>query len=242
MKRKHNDVWFAQQTWKNILFIHFPVSADLLKKYVPSPFTLDLYGGKSWISLVAFQALHSRLRGMPKFLSIGPYYQLNVRTYVTFGDKRGVFFFTIYANKRSPIVGGRLFSLPFQEAEILFSPQQKKYILQHEKLTQTKIHLNTMNFQYDPTAKPFFTKKGSLDHWLTERYHLWLIHRNKIICLPISHNRWKLRRASVQTMISKNFPLANDLNEEEAVSHYAPLMESYLYPYEQKGLYVGGKF
>src|SRR5699024_3939097 len=174
MKEEIHHPWFAQQRWENIIFIHFPVPPYVLKPHIPQPFLLDLYAGQAWVSVVAFQALQSRLRGMPKILSIPPFLQINIRTYVTSGVEKGVYFLTIYANRRLPVFGARLFSLPFQRTNITFSPYYNQFQLQQKDNHKTPLNMQTLDITFQAGTRYAYPKKGSLDYWLTERNRLWL--------------------------------------------------------------------
>jgi uncharacterized protein YqjF (DUF2071 family) len=40
------------QSWRNLLFIHWPVSAAALRRLVPRQLELDLYDGQAYVSLI----------------------------------------------------------------------------------------------------------------------------------------------------------------------------------------------
>src|SRR5699024_12309726 len=118
----------------DILFIHTPISQHTLRNFVPFPFKNDTYEGKSWISMVLFKDKKSRLRYMPSWLSYPTFYQINIRTYVRFGNERGVYFFSINANKLLAAIGGSAVSLPFIKASILINEQNDYFIFSGEGL------------------------------------------------------------------------------------------------------------
>src|SRR5690625_4746712 len=79
---RSNRPWVAQQVWKDVLFLHWPIPSELIQAQLPAPFKVDTYDGKSWITIVLFQALHSRPRGMPCFLSHRKLLHVCTSTYV----------------------------------------------------------------------------------------------------------------------------------------------------------------
>src|SRR5690348_9171346 len=74
--------------WTDAVFVHFAIDPRVLQPHVP--FELDLYGGKAYVSLVAFtqERLRPRVGGrLAAALSapLATHHFLNVRTYVRVG-------------------------------------------------------------------------------------------------------------------------------------------------------------
>src|SRR5699024_8961642 len=126
--------WIAQQNWQDILFIHTPISQHTLRNFVPFPFKIDTYEGKSWISIVLFKAKKSRLRYMPGWLSYPTFYQMNIRTYVRFGNELGAYFLSSIANRLLAAIGGSAVSLPFNKASISINEQNDYFAFSGEGL------------------------------------------------------------------------------------------------------------
>src|SRR5690625_2186932 len=188
---KFNKRWFAQQTWRNILFVHFPVPLEIIKKYIPDPFTIDTFDGQAWIGIVSFEALNSRLRGMPTFCSYRYFLQLNVRTYIKFAGEKGIFFFSIDANRKLPVIGAKFVSLPYFYSEMQFHHDKQKFQFNSNRSIINDPHHLMFHINYELTSDPFVNKKDSLLFWLTERYHLFFIRGKKIYRAPLSHEQWK---------------------------------------------------
>ena len=51
--------------WLNLLFIHWPVPADLLRERVPAALEIDVAEGTGWIGLVPFTMDGVRHRALP---------------------------------------------------------------------------------------------------------------------------------------------------------------------------------
>jgi uncharacterized protein len=51
---------------------------------------------------------------------------------------------------------------------------------------------------YRPTAAARLREKGSLDHWLTERYCLYTTHRDQVYRGEIHHHPWPLHDAEAE--------------------------------------------
>ena len=73
--------------WEDLLFMHWPVPADTLRPLIPAGLELDLYDGTAWLGVVPFRMRNTRLRFLPPLPSASSFPELNVRTYVTDGNK-----------------------------------------------------------------------------------------------------------------------------------------------------------
>ncbi|HLZ59526.1 MAG TPA: DUF2071 domain-containing protein, partial [Ktedonosporobacter sp.] len=75
-------VWVMRQSWRKLLFAHWPIAADRLRPLIPATLTLDTFEGEAWLGIVPFLMKDVAPRGMPglPWLSESP--ELNVRTYV----------------------------------------------------------------------------------------------------------------------------------------------------------------
>ncbi|MFC3885179.1 DUF2071 domain-containing protein [Bacillus songklensis] len=47
--------WVMTQEWKDLLFMHWPLPPDLIKKHIPSELELDTFDGNAWISILPFK-------------------------------------------------------------------------------------------------------------------------------------------------------------------------------------------
>ena len=82
------------QRWHDLLFAHWPVSPQVLRRLVPIELPLDTYDGQCWVAVTPFHMSDVLPRGIPALPGLSKFPELNVRTYVTVENKPGVFFFT----------------------------------------------------------------------------------------------------------------------------------------------------
>jgi uncharacterized protein YqjF (DUF2071 family) len=91
---------FLTAEWKNLLMLNYAVDSSLLERYVPSGTELDVFEGRTYISLIGFEFNRTRLLGFRV-----PFHQsfeeVNVRFYVRRGEKRGVVFLRELVPKRT---------------------------------------------------------------------------------------------------------------------------------------------
>jgi uncharacterized protein YqjF (DUF2071 family) len=82
---------FLTAEWNNLLMLNYAVDASLLERFVPEGTELDVFEGKTYLSLVGFEFNRSRLFGFTV-----PFYQafeeVNLRFYVRRSSRRGVVF------------------------------------------------------------------------------------------------------------------------------------------------------
>src|SRR5438552_7559012 len=105
-------------SWERALMIHYEVDAQQLQREMP--FTLDLFEGRAFVTLVAFTMRDLRPRvggGLSRWLfrPIARHDFLNVRTYVQHHGERGIHFLIEWlSNPFSLYLGPCLFSLPYR--------------------------------------------------------------------------------------------------------------------------------
>ena len=106
--------WIMRQTWNDLLFAHWSLAAEQLRALVPPQLELDLFDGRAWVAVTPFHMTDVTFRGMPPVPVLSAFPELNVRTYVTYRGKPGVFFFSLDAFNPPAVWGARLaYHLPY---------------------------------------------------------------------------------------------------------------------------------
>lgn len=189
--------WLMTQTWHNLLFCHWPVSSRILRKHVPSTLDIHLYNGTGWIGIIPFQVTNARLRGLPSPSFIHSFLEMNVRTYVTYKGTPGVYFFSLDANKRIPVWGGRLGAfLPYRHASIEMEEEGNTL---HFRSNRKK---ETFSVSYEQATDFFIPQENSLAFWLYERYCFFTEIGNRLYVGDIHHDRWRI--SETKALIHKN--------------------------------------
>src|SRR5438045_2105013 len=70
----------GRQLWRDLLFLHQPLPARLLRPLVPSPLAIDTFDGSAWATLIPLAIFASRPAGAPRALAID-FLEVNLRTY-----------------------------------------------------------------------------------------------------------------------------------------------------------------
>lgn len=196
-----DNKWQFYQEWHNVIFVHWQVELNELKKFMPKELEIDLFEGKPWISLVAFTLKKIRPRYLPAFPPISNFDEVNFRTYIKKGDKPGIYFLSIEGGKKISCKIAKLASgLPYRYAKI--KRENNQYRSANPK-TQEGLE---MKF----AVKNPVTDKNPLDKWLTERYALFQDTRHKIREFEIHHPEWPLNNIEVEKL-DINYPRFKDL-------------------------------
>ena len=90
---------FLTAQWRRLILAQYPVSAQQLTPYIPRGCEPDLWRGSAYVSLVAFEFLDCRVKGV-RWLGHANFPELNLRYYVRMGDRRGVSFVREYVPRR----------------------------------------------------------------------------------------------------------------------------------------------
>lgn len=217
-----------RMNWVELLFLHWPVSFDQLRKRIPPGLQVDTFEGQAWLSIVPFRMTGVAPRLLPDLPGLSAFPELNVRTYVTDGKRPGVWFFSLDATSRFAVRAARwLFHLPYMDANISFvrparNPEWIRY-------TSRRIHKNEpvadLDVEYRPLGESRTTVPGTLDHWLTARYIMYMANsRGQIFDGEVDHNPWELRE--VEFVVRRN-TMTDSLNLETDLSpplaHYSDM-------------------
>ena len=187
-----------QQTWNDLLFAHWPVATESLRPLVPSVLALDTFDGKCWVAVAPFHMSGVRGRWLPQIPGTSHFPELNVRTYVTYGGKPGVFFFSLDAASRLAVWGGRAsYNLPYFFARMQVREENGRF--RYESIRNPGTVLRAT---YSPVGSAQLRETGTIEHWLTERYCLYTVFGGSVYRAEIHHQQWPLQDA--QAEISEN--------------------------------------
>lgn len=184
-----------KQTWHDLLFAHWPLPQAVMRPLVPTQLTLDTFDGQCWVGVVPFHMSGIRGRALPPLPGLSRFPELNVRTYVTYGGKPGVYFFSLDAASLPAVWAARRFyHLPYFHAAMTSKELGGSIHYWSRRLRAAA----EFRGHYQPTAELRLREKGSIEHWLTERYCLYTTHRDEVYRGEIHHQPWPLQDAEVE--------------------------------------------
>ena len=82
---------FLTARWTNLLNLTYAIEPEILEPHIPNGLTLDIIDGKAFVSLVAFDFLDTKVKGMKIPFHVN-FPEINLRYYVNYLDTRGVAF------------------------------------------------------------------------------------------------------------------------------------------------------
>ena len=195
--------WVMAQSWRDLLFAHWPISPQVLAPLLPPALTLDTFDGEAWVSIVPFRMADVRPRLAPAIPWLSHFLELNVRTYVRLRHasqpKPGVFFFSLEAaNPVAVAVARRFFRLPYFNAHMRMLDDSRAI---HYVSRRTHRGAQPASFagRYWPVGPVFQAAPGTLEHWLTERYCFYTTDAAGLAYIgEIHHPPWPLQPAEAE--------------------------------------------
>ena len=149
---------------------------------------------------------------------------MNIRTYVNFGNERGIYFLKIYVNSRAVKTGGNIAGLPFKKADIIMEKDDKKLFFHANHLIDHQE--SSFRVSYVPKTLINSSHSNGLSYFLTERYTTWMIRGSTIIKAPIYHTHWNLKEADIKIHECKQIPIITD----NSIAYYTKFKHARIYP------------
>jgi uncharacterized protein YqjF (DUF2071 family) len=223
--------WVMVQVWHDLLFAHWPIAFESLRPLVPPQLPLDMFDGKCWVGVVPFWMSGVRGRGTPAIPGLSRFPELNVCTYVTYRDKPGVYFFSLDAGSRMAVWGARaLYHLPYFYADMKVESVGDAIEYDSSRLVAQA----EFRGRYGPIAPVERRPPGSLEHWLTERYCLYTVHRDTVYRGEIHHAPWQVQDASAKIGANSMASAADiTLPDINPLLHFAKHQDVLIWPLER---------
>jgi uncharacterized protein YqjF (DUF2071 family) len=209
------------QRWQDLLFIHWPMAVASVRTLVPRQLEVDLYGGQAYVSLIPFVVAESRPRGMPRLLA-SRFLETNLRTYVRAADGEvGIYFFSLDASSLLAVRFARLlYGLPYFPAVMSMRTEERRteYAARRRGAPDAQIEVDWV--LGDPIGN---AQEGTRDHFLVERYNLFVRRGGAIYRGRVRHSPYPLRQVSV-THLSETLLAAAGLPQPNGppLYHYSP--------------------
>ena len=191
--------WVMHQSWHDLLFAHWPVPIDDLRRVVPTSLPLDTFNGQAWIAVVPFRMSNVYPRYTFPVPSLSAFPELNVRTYVVVDGKRGVYFFSLdAANSIAVRIARAFFHLPYFNAQMSLI-EKDGWIEYHSHRIHSGAPGADLVCRYRPAGDPYRAQHGSLESWLTERYCMYPVGKEgQVYRGEIHHAQWTLQPAAAE--------------------------------------------
>ncbi len=226
--------WLMGQTWNRLLFAHWRVDAAALRALVPSSLELDLYEGEAWIGVTPFLITGVRGRGTPPLPWLSRFPELNVRTYVSFAGKAGIYFFSLDAARQAAVAAARRgYRLPYFHARMRVNCRGEEVDYRSTRIDRAGPPAE-LRAAYRPTGPRLEVREGAIERWLAERYCVYVVAGgHRVLRGDIHHRPWPLQPASAEfeanTMVA---PLGLELDGPPLL-HYSARQDTLIWRLEQ---------
>jgi hypothetical protein len=228
------DPWVLMQRWERMLFAHWPVPVEVLQASIPDPLVVDEHDGSGWLGMTPFHLLGSRLRFMPPVPGAAVFPELNLRTYVRYNDRPGVYFFTLETGSQLAALAARaIFKLPYRTAEMHVLYDDDWTLYHSDRDAGDAVFTG----RYGPTGPVYWPLPDTLEHFLVERYALYVVLRGgKVLRGDIHHRRWPLQPAEAEVE-ANSVPAAHsfDVSPDPPVLHYAGRQDALIWSPKMAG-------
>jgi uncharacterized protein YqjF (DUF2071 family) len=191
---------FLSAEWRDLVMLNYEVDPALLRALVPRGVELDRFKGKTFVSLVGFRFLRTKLLGILAVPFHTNFDEVNLRFYVRRREseksRRGVVFIRELV-PRFAIAG---------LARIAYGEKYDSCPMQHEiARTETAIsaayewQFGGHRFRLDAEASgaPDYVAENGLDNFITEHYWGYSARADGTsIEYRVSHDRWRIWTAA----------------------------------------------
>jgi uncharacterized protein YqjF (DUF2071 family) len=197
----------GEQSWQKLLFAHWEVDVGALQALLPKALEVDLFDGRAFVGLVPF-TMHAVRLGPVR---VRDFLEANLRTYVHVEGVPGVWFFSLDANSRMAVLGGRsLFRLPYFHAQMSSATSGSTTAYRSTRRGSIGAAIDARWAVLD--SEPHVAVPGTLEHFLTERYCLYGPSgiggvpegrdAGPLCRVRIHHPPWPLHRARIESLES----------------------------------------
>jgi uncharacterized protein YqjF (DUF2071 family) len=221
--------WIMGQTWEELLFAHWRVPVDEVRKHVPHQLEVDEHDGSAWLGITPFRLTGLRGRGTIPIPYVSRFLELNVRTYVRAEEKPGIWFFSLDASSRLAVEAARrTYRLPYFHARMSASRRGEWIDYECARIAEAG---RVFSGSYRPAGAVFHAEPGSLEWFLAERYCLYTTdERGTLARAEIHHGPWPLQSAEAEIDLASISPL--ELSGDPLL-HFSRRQDVVIWPLER---------
>lgn len=222
------------QSWGDLLFLHWRVPEELLRKHIPAGLDVDTYEGRAFVGVTPFTLWGVRPVFVPPVPFLSEFHEINVRTYVHAEGVPGVWFFSLDANSTAAVLGARAFyRLPYFDARIDRTREGDTTVYSASR-TDKEGAPAEFEARWDVGGDQPEAEPGTLDFFLTERYCLYAADGGKLYRARIHHKPWPLHDAKLRSYRSTMVDAAGLGHPEgEPLVHHGGPVDVAVWPLEE---------
>lgn len=183
------------QTWRDVVFLHWPYPPEAVRPLLPRGTRLDLWDGVAWVGVIGLRMTDVTVGALPSPPYLGDFGELNVRTYTVGADgRRGTAFLTMEAARLAmPLLARPGLCIPYTWAAVRFSRRGDL------------VGYRTRRFWPAPRSagvrlaiRPGDPRQADpLERFCVNRWALHTSWYRRPLTIPFAHERWPLRSAEL---------------------------------------------
>lgn len=191
--------WTWRQSWIDLLFAHWELPLETVRSLIPKELEVDTFEGRTYVGIVPFRMSGVTRRPFPALPWLSAFPEANVRLYVRYRDRPGVFFLSLDAGNPVAVWAARtFFHLPYFWSRMRMTGSPDSGFVY-----SSKRHFGTdkaeFTAKYRPASEPFVPETGTLEHFLVERYCLYTTgRRGQLLRGEVHHAPWTVHRAQAE--------------------------------------------
>lgn len=213
------------QRWESLLFCHWEIPAAVLRELVPAELEIDTFDGSAFVATVPFKMREIRPNWLPRSLAFN-FFETNVRTYVVHRGRPGVYFFSLDASSRLAVWAARTgWALPYYYAQMSFARNDALGQMSYQsRRPANKDGLGSHHVTFRVGNEIGESKPDTLEHFLFERYLLFVKRNSKIHVGTVHHKPYSVHAATVDTMEDRLLEAAaiKGITSPPPLVHYSP--------------------
>lgn len=183
------------QQWTNLLYLHWSYDPSVVAPLLPPGVEIDEFEGRAWVGLIPFRMEGLGLPHLAPLPLVGSFPEVNVRTYVRCGDRRGVWFFSLDIDRYLPAVVARAtYHLPYCTGDVTHRRDGDTLTTRVVRTWPKPVASGSITAIVGDPLDP--DDDDPLDRFLTARWGLISsTRRGGLRYAPVSHSAWPLHRA-----------------------------------------------
>lgn len=221
--------WLQGQTWCDLLFAHWRVPAEQLRRVVPPTLPLHLYDdGSAWLGITPFVVKGLHARGTPPLPWLSRFPELNVRTYVDVGGKPGIYFLSLDAARLAAVIAARRsYRLPYFHARMRANKEGAGIDYESQRIDSSGPSASFRG-SYAPSGA---RTDDPLARWLAERYCAYTLDKlARPLRIEIHHPPWPLQPADGELDAQ---PMTDQIGVQldgEPLLHFSARQDTLIWP------------
>ncbi len=190
---------FLSARWEDLIMANYEVDPEVLKPYLPHGVDLDLYGDKTYVSLVGFLFKKTSLFNIP-IPFLGTFEEINLRFYVkrVEGDsvKRGV----VFINETVPYKPVAWLANKLYKEHYIAIPTKSSIVKSGSTKNinyQWKINKEWNHISVNASAKREQMLPDSIEEFIFEHYYGYTRINNQLSQeYKVNHPRWEVNKVT----------------------------------------------